>query len=40
MSHTLPAVQVAIIALGFAIGAPMVGALLSAALVGVALKLS
>ena len=40
MSRTMPAIQIAIIALGFAIGAPMVGALISAALVGVAVKLS
>ena len=36
MTRTLPAIQVALIALGFAVGAPMVGALISAALVGAA----
>ena len=40
MYRTLPVAQITLIALGFAIGAPMAGALLSAALIGVALKLS
>ena len=40
MPRSMPLVQVAVIALGFAVGAPMAGALLSAALIGVALKLS
>ena len=38
MTRTIPLVQVAVIALGFAIGAPMAGALLSAALVVITLK--
>ena len=37
MSRTMPAIQVAVIALGFAVGVPMVGALISATLVGVAI---
>ena len=36
----MPAIQIAIIALGFAVGVPMAGALISATLVGVAVKLS
>ena len=40
MSRTMPAIQIAIIALGFAVGVPMAGALLSAALIVVAVKLS
>ena len=40
MTRTMPAIQIAIIALGFAVGVPMAGALLSAAIVVAALKLS
>ena len=38
MTRTLPAAQIALIAVGFAIGAPMAGALLSAALVVITVK--